>query len=307
MAGTDAAGQVARVREFNRFYTRRMGLLDEGLLRSGFPLSEARVLFELARRRNPAASDLARDLGLDPGYLSRMLKGLEARGLISRAASPGDARRSVLALTPEGRKAYNGLDRAARREVAGLLRPLDPARRQELTRAMDAVQDLLDPAPEDAILLRPLAVGDIGRIIQAQGLLYAREYGWDWTFEGLLAEILGSFVKNFEPRLENAWVAESRGRLAGSVFVVRGDEGAAKLRLLYVEAWARGRGLGRRLAREAIAFARARGYARLTLWTNDILTAARRLYESEGFRLVAEEPHHSFGKDLLGQYWRLDL
>jgi DNA-binding MarR family transcriptional regulator/N-acetylglutamate synthase-like GNAT family acetyltransferase len=301
--------QVAAVRAFSRFYTRQIGLLEEHLYDSEFSLTEVRVIYELAQRDGLTASDLGRDLGLDAGYLSRLLKRFEARGLVIRTPSEHDARQSVLALTPEGRAAFAPLDQASHDEIAAMLDRLPADERESLVAAMRRVQRLLGgaPEPEPPYRLRGPRPGDIGWVVHRQGLLYATEYGWDQTFEALVAEIAAAFVKNFDPARENAWIAEREGEIVGSVFLVRQSDEIAKLRLLYVEASARGLGLGRRLVDECIRFARDRGYRTLTLWTNDVLVSARRIYEAAGFRLVEEERHHSFGKDLVGQNWVLDL
>ncbi|RWA69442.1 bifunctional helix-turn-helix transcriptional regulator/GNAT family N-acetyltransferase [Mesorhizobium sp.] len=301
--------RIDAVRAFNRFYTRQIGLLDEGLLKSPFSLTEARVLYELAHRDGLVASDLVRDLGLDPGYVSRLLKKFEERGLVERAASEADARRSPIALTPAGRDAFAPLNQDSHDQVRALLDRLAPADQEKLVNAMRTVQDLLGDKPEPKVpyILRPLQVGDIGWITHRQGLLYAQDYGWDETYEALVADILGEFVKNFVPQWERSWVAEREGEVVGSVFVMRKSPKVAKLRLLYVEPSARGLGIGRRLVDECIAFSRAKGYKTLTLWTNDILGSARRIYQAAGFKLVEEERHHSFGKDLVGQTWDLEL
>lgn len=299
---------ITAVRAFNRFYTRQIGILDEGLLDSGFSLTEARVLYELAHRDGPSAADLVRDLGLDPGYVSRMLKGFERRGLLVRAPSATDARQSVLALTDSGRAAFAPLERASEAQVAAMLAPLDSAGRAALVAAMDQVRDLLGSRPAAATYdLRPLQVGDIGWIARRHGMLYAEEYGWDGTFEAFVAELCAAFVRQHDPRHERAWIAERAGGIVGSVFIVRHSDSVAKLRMLYVEPAARGLGIGRHLVDEGIGFARTSGYRTLILWTNDILTAARHIYESAGFRLIAQERHHSFGKDLVGQTWELTL
>lgn len=303
--------QIAAVRAFNRFYTRQIGLLDEGLLKSPFSLTEARVLYELATRSGLTASELGRELGLDAGYLSRILKGFEERGLLRRTPAAHDARQSVLALTEEGRDAFAPLDRTSRDLFAAMLDRLGAADRQSLSAAMATITRILSPAESPAAeppyILRGPKIGDIGLITQRQAVLYAEEYGWDASFEALVAEIGAAFIRSFDPAWENAWIAERDGRIAGSVFLVRQSDSIAKLRLLYVEPSARGLGIGRRLVEECIGFARAKGYATLTLWTNDILTAARRIYETAGFRLVGEERHHSFGHDLVGQNWDLAL
>lgn len=301
--------RIDAVRAFNRFYTRQIGLLDEGLLKSPFSLTEARVLYELAHRDGLVASDLVRDLGLDPGYVSRLLKKFEERGLVERAATEADARRSSIALTPAGREAFAPLDQDSHDQVRALLDRLAPTDQERLVKAMRTVQDLFGdkPQPKVPYILRPLQVGDIGWITHRQGLIYAQDYSWDETYEALVAEILGEFVKNFVPQWESSWIAEREGEVVGSVFVMRKSPKVAKLRLLYVEPSARGLGIGRRLVDECIAFSRAKGYKTLTLWTNDILGSARRIYQAAGFKLAEEERHHSFGKDLVGQTWNLEL
>ncbi|MBZ9669227.1 helix-turn-helix domain-containing GNAT family N-acetyltransferase [Mesorhizobium sp. ES1-3] len=301
--------RIDAVRSFNRFYTRQIGVLDEGWLKSTFSLTEARVLYELAHRDGLVASDLVRDLGLDPGYVSRLLKKFEERGLVEREATEADARRASIALTPAGREAFAPLNQDSHDQVRALLDRLAPVDQDRLVKAMRIVQDLLGDRPEPKVpyILRPLQVGDIGWVTRRQGMLYAQDYGWDETYEALVAEILGEFVKNFDPKWERGWIAEREGEVVGSVFVVRKSDQVAKLRLLYVEPSARGLGIGKRLVEECIGFARARGYKTLTLWTNDILTAARHIYQAAGFKLIEEEPHHSFGKDLVGQNWDLEL
>jgi len=301
--------RIDAVRAFNRFYTRQIGLLDEGLLKSAFSLTEARVLYELARRDSLTATDLARDLGLDAGYVSRLLKKFERLRLIARSTLVSDARQSSIALTPAGRNAFAPLNRDSHDQVADLLDRLPLAEQDRLVKAMQTVQRLLGESAEPKVpyLLRPLQVGDIGWITRRQGLIYAQDYGWDETYEALVAEILAEFVKKFDPKWERAWIAEREGEVVGSVFIVRKSPEVAKLRLLYVEHSARGLGIGRRLVDECIAFSRAKGYKTLTLWTNDILGSARRIYQAAGFELAEEEPHHSFGKDLVGQTWNLSL
>lgn len=301
--------QITAVRAFNRFYTRQIGLLEEGLLKSAFSLTEARVLYELAHRDGLTASDLTRDLGLDAGYLSRLLKKLEVRELLVRTPSPLDGRQAVLSLTVAGHSAFAPLNRASEEEVTALLAGLPVNDRAKMVTAMRTVQRLLGGGekPSTPYELRPLQVGDIGWITHRQGVLYAQEYGWDGSYEALVAEILAAFVRDFDPKWERAWIAERDGEVIGSVFVVRKSDTVAKLRLLYVDPSARGLGIGSRLVEECIGFARAKGYKTMTLWTNDVLVAARCIYQAAGFRLVDEERHHSFGKDLVGQTWELDL
>ena len=300
---------IDAVRAFNRFYTRQIGLLDEGLLQSAFSLTEARVLYELAHRDGLTATDLGRDLGLDAGYVSRLLKKFERDDLISRSTLVSDARQSSIALTPAGRNAFAPLNKGSHDQVAALLDRLPASEQDRLVKSMRTVQALLDESAEPKIpyLLRPLQIGDIGWITRRQGLLYAQDYGWDETYEALVAEILAAFVKSFDPKWERSWIAERDGEVVGSVFVVRKSPEVAKLRLLYVEPSARGLGIGKRLVDECIAFSRAKGYKTLTLWTNDILGSARRIYQAASFKLIEEEPHHSFGKDLVGQTWDLEL
>jgi DNA-binding MarR family transcriptional regulator/GNAT superfamily N-acetyltransferase len=303
------AAEISAVRAFNRFYTGQLGLLDEGLLQSDFSLTEVRVLYELAHRDGATASDLGRDLGLDAGYLSRLLTKFETRRLITRTPSESDGRQTVLALTRMGRKAFAPLNQASHDQVAAMLAPLQPSDRDKLVGSMRIIQGVLGgaPAPKVPCVLRGLHSGDIGWIVHRQGILYAQEYGWDETFEALVAEIAGTFVKTCIPKKERCWVAEREGQIVGSVFLVRDSDALAKLRLLYVEPSARGLGIGRRLVDECILFARAKGYNTLTLWTNDVLVSARRIYEAAGFKLVRKERHHSFGKELVGQNWDLAL
>ncbi len=304
------AEAVDAVRRFNRFYTNRIGVLDEHLLKSPFSLAEARLLYELAHRPDPpSAAELARDLRLDAGYLSRTLNRLAEAGLIARTADAGDARRSRIALTDAGRAAQAPLEAQSDEAVAAMLAPLGSHERRRLVAALSTVEALLSDTPREkpALVLRRPQPGDIGWIIHRQGQLYAGEYGWDETYEGLVAEILATFVKTFDPKRERAWIAELAGEVVGSIFLVRQDDQIAKLRLLYVEPAARGLGIGARLVDEVVAFARLKGYRTLTLWTNDVLASARRIYEAAGFRLVAQGRHRSFGKDLVGQTWELTL
>lgn len=303
--------RVAALRRFNRFHTRLVGALSEGLLDSDLPLAQARVLYEIAQAPASApasAAGLGRGLGLDAGYLSRLIAALETRGLVTRRPSAQNARRLDLVLTEAGRAAFAALDRASESETAALIAPLAEPDQIRLLAAMARVEALLGGAPDDpVVVLREPEPGDLGWIVHRQGLLYAREYGWDARFEALVAEIVGRFGREHDPARERAWVAEQGGAVVGSVFLVRQDEAVAKLRLLYVEPSARGQGLGRRLVEECLRFSRARGYRRIELWTNDVLVSARRLYQAAGFALVSEEPHHSFGRDLVAQTWGRDL
>ena len=301
--------EVAKVRAFNRFHTRLVGALDRRILDSPHSLAESRVLYELAHARDLTAASLAKALKLDPAYLSRILSRLSGLGLIDKQPSASDGRASTLRLTRAGRAAFGALDRAAETEAGAMLAPLSAARRAKVAAAMATIMQALSTRPVAAppIVIRGHAPGDIGWIVHRHGALYAAEYGWDETFEGLVAEIAGRFLKRHDPAREQCWVAEREGEIFGSVFVVDAGDGVAKLRLLYVEPAARGAGLGRRLVDEALRFAGRAGYRKMTLWTNDVLTAARRIYEAAGFRLVASEPHHSFGKALVAETWERDL
>jgi DNA-binding MarR family transcriptional regulator/GNAT superfamily N-acetyltransferase len=298
--------QIDAVRRFNRFYTRVIGALDRRYDGSPFGLTEARVLYELASRKDATAALLCADLDLDPAHLSRVLAGFARKRMLRRRVSPGDARASLLGLSPAGRAAFRKLRSATERRIAGLLRPLAPSMRRDLVAAMGSVERALDGAPGPAILRDPRP-GDMGAVIAGQARLYCEEYGWNWAFDALLAEICAKFVRDFDPAGERCWIAERDGIVVGSVFCVRQSARVAKLRMLYVDKAARGLGLGARLADECIAFARAKGYRKLVLWTNDILVAARNIYVARGFVLQKSEKHRSFGKDLVGQYWSLDL
>lgn len=305
----DMAEPVAAVRRFSRFYTRQLGLLEEGLLKSDFSLTEVRVLYELATRQELTATDLSRGLGIDPGYLSRLLKKFEDRELISRQTAPGDARQSRLHLTEAGREAFRPLDSASRQQVLAMIGHLPPTDRSRLTQAMQTIEALMNeppPAP-GSVILRPHALGDVGWITYRHAVLYAQEYGWDHTFEILVAEILAALAKSFDPVREGSWVAERDGAVIGSVFLVRESDTVAKLRLLYVEPTARGLGLGHQLVNTCITFAREKGYRKLTLWTNDVLVPARRIYQAAGFVLVSAEPVHAFGQDMVSEIWDLAL
>jgi DNA-binding MarR family transcriptional regulator/N-acetylglutamate synthase-like GNAT family acetyltransferase len=307
MAGL--AERVAAVRRFNRFYTREIGVLREGLLDRRFPLTEARVLYELAQRDGLTAAKLAKSLGLDPGYLSRILRSFIKRGLLKRTRSAADGRESLLALTKAGHAAFAPLNARSEAEIGAMMKRLAPGDQHRLVGAMEAVEHLLAarPAVAEPYLLRGHQPGDIGWVIHRQAVLYAEEYGFDERFEALVAEIAARFINRFDAARERCWLAERDGVVVGSVFLVKQSARVAKLRLLYVEPSARGLGIGRRLVQECIRFGRLKGYRTLTLWTNDILTAARRIYQAEGFELIAEERHRSFGRDLVGQNWERAL
>jgi len=308
-ADRSAPKVIAEVRQFNRFYTQCLGLLDRQLLDSPFTLTEARVLYELARSESTTASAIAADLALDLGYLSRILKIFERHRYIKRERSSTDTRQYHIKLTRLGRQRFLPLDKAARMQIERLIEPLPADRRDHLIESMHSIQGLLTgrTIQAKAYRLRGLRPGDIGWVTHRQALLYQQEYGWDISYEALVAEILAGFVKSFDAASESAWIAEHDRKILGSVFLVRASDKIAKLRLLYVEPSARGIGIGRRLVDECIAFARGKGYATLTLWTNDVLISARKIYQAAGFRLMREEQHHSFGKDLTGQTWDLAL
>ena len=300
------------VRSFNRFYTLKIGLLNRSLPATDLSLPEARVLYELAHapESGRTAAEIGRALGMDKAHLSRIVARLSARGLMASRISPDHRKHRLLSLTEAGRETFAGANAGARAQVDALLEPIDFHARERLVEAMRLIRAALNgrEAKDADISLRGLRVGDVGWIIHRQALLYAQEYGWDWTYEGLASRILGAFVAEFEPKREDGWVAERGGAIVGSIFLMKSDDPAvAKLRLLYVEPAARGTGLGRRLVATCITRARELGYRELTLWTNDILIAARRIYQAAGFRLISEAPHHSFGHDLVGQTWTLDL
>ena len=303
------AETVKAVRSFNRFYTRQIGLLHKGYLKSPFSLTEVRVLYELAHRATATAAELSKELGIDAGYLSRILLHFEKRGLIRRTPSQNDGRQSHLSLTQKGRKAFAPLEARANAEIAGTLKKLSAAEQSRLIEAMHAIEKILGAPTESktSYLLRPHQPGDMGWIIHRHGALYAQEYGWDEQFEALVAEIAAKFIQHFNPKMERCWIAEKDGAIAGCVFLVRKSARVAKLRLLLVEPAARGLGIGNRLVDECIRFARQAGYKTITLWTQKNLLAATHVYQKAGFRLVHEESHHSFGHDLVAQTWELTL
>jgi DNA-binding MarR family transcriptional regulator/N-acetylglutamate synthase-like GNAT family acetyltransferase len=297
------------VRRFNRFFTRRIGVLREGVLHTPYSLTEARILFEISHRAEVAATDLSRELGLDPGYLSRILARLEQKGLIDKVRSETDARRRLLSLTLQGQEAFSLLDSRSREEVAEMLCELSEGDQRRLLEAMQTIEGVLDKGFKysEPFFLRQHRPGDMGWVVHRHGVLYAREYGWDERFEALVAQIVADFVNNYDSARERCWIAEMGGEIVGCVFLVRASDTVAKLRLLLVEPEARDLGLGTRLVEECIRFARQSGYTTLTLWTNSVLDAARHIYEKHGFKLVEEEEHHSFGRDLVGQNWELAL
>jgi len=308
-AETDFDARVAAVRRFNRFYTQKIGVLVDGMLKSPFSLAEARVLYELAHRERPTATEIARDLGLDPGYLSRILRGFARRRLIRKERSASDGRQSLLALTDAGRVAFAPLDSGSRAAIGKLLGTLPAGQQNRLTGAMHEIEGLLGANPEKRVpyLLRPHRPGDLGWIVHRHGALYAEEYGFDERFEALVARIAADFLERHDPKRERCWIAERDGAVIGSVMLVKKSATVAKLRLLLVEPEARGLGVGARLVDECIRFARQAGYRKITLWTNSVLHAARRLYEQAGFKKVGEETHAMFGPTMTGETWELKL
>jgi DNA-binding MarR family transcriptional regulator/predicted GNAT family N-acyltransferase len=309
MSSQPSEEQVAAVRAFNRFYTRKLGVLDQHLMNSPFSLSEARVLYELAHRDDPAAKEIGGELGLDPGYLSRIMQKLDESGLITRKPLPSDRRQYRLGLTTKGRQVFAKLDRSSHDEVAAMLAQLDAGDQAALIHAMATIARALEPqaGARPAFLLRSHRPGDIGWVVSRHGAIYAQEFGWDIGFEALVAEIGAQFIKSYDPSREHCWIAEVDGEPVGSIFLVKSSDEVAKLRLLLLEKKARGLGIGRALTDQCIRFARETGYKTITLWTQSILVAARGIYQRAGFRRVAEEPHHSFGVDLVGETWEMKL
>uniref|UniRef100_Q07I83 Transcriptional regulator, MarR family with acetyltransferase activity n=1 Tax=Rhodopseudomonas palustris (strain BisA53) TaxID=316055 RepID=Q07I83_RHOP5 len=298
---------VAAVRAFNRFYTRQVGVLERHLMGSPFSLTEARVIYELAQRPEQTAGEIGVTLGLDAGYLSRMLRNFSADGLLAKRPSPTDARQQHLALTAKGRAAAAKLARAADAEAATMLAPLSAADTNRLVAAMATIERLLRGVSAAEATLRAPLPGDMGFVVQSHGALYAAEYGYDSSFEALVAEIVANFIKYFDASRERCWIAELDGRPVGSLFLVKASDDVAKLRLMLIDPAARGQGLGARLINEAIDFARHCGYRRITLWTQSHLIAARKLYQNAGFALVGSEPHRSFGQDLIGETWEREI
>jgi DNA-binding MarR family transcriptional regulator/GNAT superfamily N-acetyltransferase len=305
------SSEAANFRRFNRMYTRFIGTLNEGLLNSDYTLAEARVLYELATRIAPKASEIAEGLGVDPAYLSRMLGKFDREGLLDRKTSEQDGRYAELKLTTRGRSTFKKLNARSEEQAHTVLRDLSPTARTELIHCMRTIESILMKADGNrpACVLRPHRVGDMGWVVYRESVGYAEQYGWDQTFEALVASIVEGFVSNFDASRERCWMAEIDGQNVGHIFLVKHptQSQTAKLRLLFVEPCARGVGLGDALVNECIAFARTAGYRKIVLWTQSILTAAHRIYERAGFRLVKEEPHHSFGHDLVGQEWELKL
>lgn len=311
MPGHELPHRIEAVRRFNRFYTKQIGLLQEGLLQSPFSLTEARVVYELAHHEQTTATHLAQELGLDQGYMSRIVRGFQESGLIERRPSKEDRRVQLLSLTEAGQEAFAEINAASRSEIEAMLAEFSEGEQRRLLKAMGDIEEMLGAPPEHRVpyIRRPHQPGDMGWVVHRHGVLYNREYGWDEGFEALVAEIVARFIQDFDRRRERCWIAEKDGENVGSVFLVRHPEreGVAKLRLLLVEPRARGLGIGSHLVGECTRFARQAGYSTITLWTNSVLETARRIYEKEGYRLVRENPHHSFGVDLVGQDWELEL
>jgi DNA-binding MarR family transcriptional regulator/GNAT superfamily N-acetyltransferase len=308
-SGNELDRRIQEVRQFNRAYTRLIGLLHEGLLDTPFSLTQARVLFELAHRDLPAASDLSKELQLDAGYLSRILRGFERSGLVAKAESRVDGRQNLLSLTAQGRRVFAELDARSRKEVEILLSRLDPVEQIRLIALMHSIEKLLGIGAEPKVpyLLRSHQPGDMGWIVHRHGALYSQEYGWNEDFEALVAEFVAKFIRNYDANREHCWIAERDGEIVGSVFLVEQSKFTARLRLLFVEPKARGLGIGSRLVGECIRFAQRTGYRSITLWTNNVLHAARHIYKKAGFDLVREEPHYSFGHNLVAETWKLNL
>ena len=301
--------QIAAVRGFSRFYTRKLGIIEPKLLDSPWTLQEARIIYEIAERQSCTATDLVRALGLDAGFLSRTLQALQRRKIVARKPSKADGRVTELALTAKGRAAFAELDRRSRRAVAALLGNLQTTERAAIVHAMTAIEHTLEPPaqPPASFLLRSHRPGDIGWIASRHGALYAQEYGWDISFEALAAEIAAQFIRSYDAKREHCWIAEIGGEPVGSIFLVKASDDVAKLRLLLVEKKARGLGVGRALTEQCIRFAKDAGYGSITLWTQSILVAARGIYQRAGFNRVKQEKHHSFGVDLVGETWELKL
>jgi DNA-binding MarR family transcriptional regulator/GNAT superfamily N-acetyltransferase len=301
----------AAFRQFNRVYTRFIGTVTERFLHTQYSLAEGRVLYELATRSQPRAKDIAGALGLDAGYLSRILARFEKSGLVSRRTSKSDNRAADLRLTAKGRAAFRTLNSRAEKQARDVLEQMAPPARAQFIGAMRTIEGIVQPAHSAGppFTLRTHRAGDMGMVVALEGAGYVEQFGWDGTFEALAARIVADFITNYDPARERCWIAEIDGRHVGHVFLVRhpDEPGTAKLRLLYVDPSARGLGLGQALVAECVNFARVSGYGRITLWTQSILQSAHRIYQSAGFRLVREEPHHSFGKDLTGQTWELQL
>ena len=301
------ADRVAAIRAFNRFYTRQIGVVGGGYLQTDLSLTEARVLYELAQTDDLTASQIGTGLGLDAGYLSRLLRRFQQEGWLERHASATDRRQANLSLTEAGRAAFAPLDSGARQAVAAMLTTLPAPEQERLVDAMRTVMTLLSRTRSRDWVARPPSPGDIGWVIQRHAAIYAEEFGFDHRFEALVADVASSFLKDNDPAYERAWIAEQSGVRLGSIFLVRKSPEIAKLRLLLVEPSARGLGVGKGLVEECLTFARAAGYRRVTLWTNEILVAARGIYRAAGFRIIGTEPHSDFGPPMVGEEWELIL
>lgn len=301
--------RVAKVRRFNRFYTRQIGALDRGFLESDFSLTDVRVLYELRHRKRLTASVLGQELALDAAYLSRILRDFDRKELLIKRPSKSDRRRTYLRLSAKGERVFDAIEMRQHTAVANMLQGLGVPEQRDIVESMQRIERLLDRprAVESSYTLRAPRPGDLGWIVHRHGALYHEEYGWDEQFEVLVAEIAADFAKQHDPTCERCWIAERDGEIVGSIFCVKKSKTVAKLRLLYVEPSTRGMGIGSRLVDECIRFAREAGYRKMTLWTQSVLGAARRIYERAGFALVSEEPHHSFGADLVAQVWERDL
>lgn len=301
--------RISDIRKFNRFYTRIIGVLREGLLHSPYSLTEARIIFEIAHKENLTATDLCRELGLDQGYLSRILTRLEKQDVLKKVKSEKDNRQRLLLLTPKGKNAFEQLDKRSSEEIADMLNGLKESDQLRLTNAMHTIEGILDKGFKysEPFFLRPHQSGDMGWVTFRHGVLYSQEYEWTEEFEALVSQIVSDFIKNYNPKRERCWIAEMEGEPVGSVFLAQENDDTAKLRLLLVEPKARGLGLGSRLVEECIRFSRQCGYKRIVLWTNSVLLEARRIYERTGFKLIDQEEHHSFGHDLIGENWELEL
>lgn len=305
-----SAKHIAAIRAFNRFYTRIIGVLNESVMQSSFPLAEARLIHEIGKRKQTTAGELARDLDIDVGQLSRLVWRLSDQGLLASTPNPDDRRTNNLSLTIDGDRAYTELNTMSDAAVTGLTETLGEMQCQNLVKSMQTIQSILgDDTKKSALVLRPHRVGELGWLIHRQAVLYNQEYGWNSAFEALIAKIYADFEATTTTAPKALWVAEQNGEIAGSVFIVpaEGQKQTAQLRMLYVEPSARGNGVGGRLVEEVVTFAKTSGYKRITLWTQDCLTSARKIYSAAGFKLVSEGKHHSFGHDLNGQYWERDL
>jgi DNA-binding MarR family transcriptional regulator/GNAT superfamily N-acetyltransferase len=299
--------RIAAVRRFNRFYTQHIGLLQEAWLDSPFSLTEARVLYEIGQRAGATASDIGGELGLDAGYLSRILRRFHKDGLIRKQASPADGRQTLLSITARGRKVFAPLETHTHHQIGAMLERLGPDEQDRLVSAMGTVETLLAAEPKPAYILREPRAGDFGWVVTRHAVLYAQEYGWTENFEGLCAQIVADFLNNFDLTSERAWIAERDGERVGSVLLAKETPEVARLRLLLVEPSARGLGIGQHLTDECISFARQCGYRRITLWTHRVLTAARHIYERAGFRLTSSETRKSWGQDVVSEHWDMTL